>query len=203
VRPKLLCLYWLDLPVARKIRRSGSSSAKRFGGVGTTSHCELRSLGPKTSSRIGCRTYGVNRKNRRDCCLSDCRGLRVSERQGSCVRMVGTGSSTTRRRSAWFAHRCVATKSSQRPSLERTSAHDGPDRRSVEVSNRYFFAELKRRNVYKVATGRGARSEFCAGHGAIVRLFLTPDIPWAAVQRPTRAAPMTPVTRQPPASLIA
>jgi len=30
-------------------------------------------------------------------------------------------------------------------------AHDGPGRRPIEMSERNFFAELKRRNVYKVA----------------------------------------------------
>jgi TolB-like protein/Tfp pilus assembly protein PilF len=35
--------------------------------------------------------------------------------------------------------------------MEGIFAHDGPGRRPIEVSERNFFAELKRRNVYKVA----------------------------------------------------
>src|SRR6266480_2681490 len=65
--------------------------------------------------------------------------------------MVGTRTPTTRRRSARFAHRYAATESSRRPALGCIFAHDGPGRRPVEVSERNFFAELKRRNVYKVA----------------------------------------------------
>src|SRR6266550_1059318 len=65
--------------------------------------------------------------------------------------MVGTRTPTTRRRSARFARRYAATESSQRPALGCIFAHDGPGRRSIEVSERNFFAELKRRNVYKVA----------------------------------------------------
>src|SRR6266567_1174617 len=65
--------------------------------------------------------------------------------------MVGTRTSTTRRRSARFARRYAATESSRRPALECIFANDGPGRRPIEVSERNFFAELKRRNVYKVA----------------------------------------------------
>src|SRR5437899_12437855 len=65
--------------------------------------------------------------------------------------MVGTRTPTTRRRSARFARRYAATESSRRPALGCIFAHDGPGRRPVEVSERNFFAELKRRNVYKVA----------------------------------------------------
>src|SRR5256885_6433593 len=65
--------------------------------------------------------------------------------------MVGTRTPTTRRRSARFARRYAATESSRRPALECILAQDGPGRRSIEVSERNFFAELKRRNVYKVA----------------------------------------------------
>src|SRR5438105_10211595 len=65
--------------------------------------------------------------------------------------MVGTRTPTTRRRSARFARRYAATESSRRPALGCIFAHDGPGRRSIEVSERNFFAELKRRNVYKVA----------------------------------------------------
>src|SRR5437879_10756216 len=65
--------------------------------------------------------------------------------------MVGTRTPTTRRRSARFTHRYAAIESSRRPALECIFAHDGPGRRSIEVSERNFFAELKRRNVYKVA----------------------------------------------------
>src|SRR5207302_8808097 len=65
--------------------------------------------------------------------------------------MVGTRTATTRRRSARFARRYAATESSRRPALECIFAHDGPGRRPIEVSERNFFAELKRRNVYKVA----------------------------------------------------
>src|SRR2546428_5457391 len=65
--------------------------------------------------------------------------------------MVGTRTPTTRRRSARFARRYAATESSRRPALGCIFAHDGPGRRSIEVSERNFFGELKRRNVYKVA----------------------------------------------------
>src|SRR6266566_574566 len=65
--------------------------------------------------------------------------------------MVGTRTSTTRRRSARFARRYAATESSRRPALECIFANDGPGRRPIEVSERNFFAELRRRNVYKVA----------------------------------------------------
>src|SRR6266480_4244839 len=65
--------------------------------------------------------------------------------------MVGTRASTTRRRSARFAQRFTATESSRRPALGCILAQDGPGRRPIEVSERNFFAELKRRNVYKVA----------------------------------------------------
>src|SRR5439155_13508007 len=65
--------------------------------------------------------------------------------------MVGTRTPAARRRSARFARRYAATESSRRPVLECIFAHDGPGRRPIEVSERNFFAELKRRNVYKVA----------------------------------------------------
>src|SRR6184192_594223 len=65
--------------------------------------------------------------------------------------MVGTCTPTTRRRSARFARRCAATESSRRPALGCFYAQDGPGRRPIEMSERNFFAELKRRNVYKVA----------------------------------------------------
>src|SRR6266487_5566034 len=64
--------------------------------------------------------------------------------------MVGMRTPTTRRRSARFARRYAAQESSRRPALGCIFAHDGPGRRSIEVSERNFFAELKRRNVYKV-----------------------------------------------------
>src|SRR5438105_5506348 len=65
--------------------------------------------------------------------------------------MVGTRTPAARRRSARFAQRFTATESPRRPALECIFAHDGPGRRPIEVSERNFFAELKRRNVYKVA----------------------------------------------------
>src|SRR6266536_4187969 len=65
--------------------------------------------------------------------------------------MVGTRTPTTRRRSARVARRYAATESSRRPALGCIFAHDGPGRRPIEMSERNFFAELKRRNVYKVA----------------------------------------------------
>src|SRR5256886_17464283 len=65
--------------------------------------------------------------------------------------MVGTRASTTRRRSARFAQRFTATESPRRPALGCILAQDGPGRRPIEVNERNFFAELKRRNVYKVA----------------------------------------------------
>src|SRR5436190_8575671 len=64
--------------------------------------------------------------------------------------MVGTRAATTRRRSARFAQRFTATESPRRPALGCILAQDGPGRRPIEVSERNFFAELKRRNVYKV-----------------------------------------------------
>src|SRR5207253_9689762 len=65
--------------------------------------------------------------------------------------MVGARAPATRRRSARFARRYAPTESSRRPALECIFAHDGPGRRPIEVSERNFLAELKRRNVYKVA----------------------------------------------------
>src|SRR5438105_11991797 len=65
--------------------------------------------------------------------------------------MVRTCTPTTRRRSARFARRYAAIESSRRPALGCFYAQDGPGRRPIEVSERNFFAELKRRNVYKVA----------------------------------------------------
>src|SRR6266705_1189682 len=65
--------------------------------------------------------------------------------------MAGARTATTRRRSARFARRFAAPESSRRPALECIFAHNGPSRRPIEVSERNFFAELKRRNVYKVA----------------------------------------------------
>src|SRR5438270_6078753 len=65
--------------------------------------------------------------------------------------MAGTRAPPTRRRSSGFARRYAATESPRRPALECIFAHDGPGRRPIEVSERNFFAELKRRNVYKVA----------------------------------------------------
>src|ERR1041384_1500014 len=65
--------------------------------------------------------------------------------------MVRTRTPATRRRPARFAHGYAITESSQRRSLGRVIAQDGPDRRPIEVSEQDFFAELKRRNVYKVA----------------------------------------------------
>src|SRR6266567_6915887 len=65
--------------------------------------------------------------------------------------MVGTRTPTTRRRSARFARRYAATESSRRPALGCVFARDGAGRRPIEVCDRNFFAELKRRNVYKVA----------------------------------------------------
>src|SRR5437763_7767610 len=65
--------------------------------------------------------------------------------------MAGARAPATRRRSAGFARRYAVNKSSQRPTLGCIFAHDGPGRRPIEMSERNFFAELKRRNVYKVA----------------------------------------------------
>src|SRR5438045_2856792 len=65
--------------------------------------------------------------------------------------MVGARATATRPRSGQFAQRSAARKPPQRPALECIFAHDGPGQRSIEVSERNFFAELKRRNVYKVA----------------------------------------------------
>src|SRR5262245_40853177 len=65
--------------------------------------------------------------------------------------MVGTRTSTTRRRCARFARRYAVTKSSRRPALGCIFAQDGPGRRPAKMKSGNFFAELKRRNVYKVA----------------------------------------------------
>src|SRR5437879_1471604 len=65
--------------------------------------------------------------------------------------MVGTRAATTRRRSARLAHGVRATASPRRSALGCILAQDEPGRRPIEVSERNFFAELKRRNVYKVA----------------------------------------------------
>src|SRR5258708_38493577 len=65
--------------------------------------------------------------------------------------MVGACPPATRPRSGQFAQRSAPRKSLRRRALERIPAHDGPGRRPIEVSERNFFAELKRRNVYKVA----------------------------------------------------
>src|SRR5262245_29727750 len=65
--------------------------------------------------------------------------------------MVGTRTSTTRRRCARFARRYAVTKSSRRPALGCIFAQDGPGRRPAKMKSGNLFAELKRRNVYKVA----------------------------------------------------
>src|SRR5947207_8561232 len=65
--------------------------------------------------------------------------------------MVGTRTPATRPRPARFARRYAATESSRRPALGCILAQDGPGRGPIEVSERNFFAEPKRRNVYKVA----------------------------------------------------
>src|SRR3989440_6252473 len=65
--------------------------------------------------------------------------------------MVGACAPATRPGSDRFAQRSAPPESLRRPALERVPAHDGPGRRPIEVSERNFFAELKRRNVYKVA----------------------------------------------------
>src|SRR6266403_1089346 len=65
--------------------------------------------------------------------------------------MAGEGASATRTRFGQFAERSVPRESSRRSELGCFFAQDGPGRRPIEVSERNFFAELKRRNVYKVA----------------------------------------------------
>src|SRR6266404_1842845 len=65
--------------------------------------------------------------------------------------MAGEGASATRPRFGQFAERSVPRESPKRSTLGCVSAHHGPGRRPIEVSERNFFAELKRRNVYKVA----------------------------------------------------
>src|SRR5256884_4191237 len=65
--------------------------------------------------------------------------------------MVGARAPATRPRSGRFAQRSAPPESPRRPALERIPAHHGPGRRPIEVSERNFFSELKRRNVYKVA----------------------------------------------------
>src|ERR1041385_616639 len=65
--------------------------------------------------------------------------------------MVGARTPAARRGSARFARGYTAPESSQRSAVGCISAHDGPGRRPTEVKIDNFFAELKRRNVYKVA----------------------------------------------------
>src|SRR5437763_5204331 len=65
--------------------------------------------------------------------------------------MVRARASATRPRSGHFAQRSAARKPPQRSALGCILAQDGPGRRPIEVSERNFFAELKRRNVYKIA----------------------------------------------------
>src|SRR5438270_12068841 len=65
--------------------------------------------------------------------------------------MVGARAAATRPRSGQFAQRSAARKPPQGSALGCILAQDGPGRRPIEVSERNFFAELKRRNVYKVA----------------------------------------------------
>ena len=62
--------------------------------------------------------------------------------------MAGARAPTTRCGSVRFAPGYIATESSRRPAVECVLAHNGPGRRPIEVSERNFFAELKRRNVY-------------------------------------------------------
>src|SRR5436853_4981922 len=69
--------------------------------------------------------------------------------------MAGEGASATRPRFGQFAERSVPRESPKRSTLGCVSAHHGPGRRPIEVSERNFFAELKRRNVYKVAIAYG------------------------------------------------
>src|SRR5437762_2798061 len=90
--------------------------------------------------------------------------------------MVGTRTPTTRRRSARFARRYTATESSRRPALGCIFAHDGPGRRSIEMSDRNFFAELRRRNVYKVAVAYiVAGWALAQGVAQVLPVFDTPN----------------------------
>src|SRR3954469_4696513 len=65
--------------------------------------------------------------------------------------MVGARAPATRRRSPRFTDRHSSDQSAQGSPLGCFFAHDGPGGRPIEVSEQNFFAELKRRNVYKVA----------------------------------------------------
>src|SRR2546426_7426945 len=65
--------------------------------------------------------------------------------------MAGARTPPTRRRHFRFAPGCAAKESSQRSAVGRVVAYAGPGRRPIEVKIDNFFAELKRRNVYKVA----------------------------------------------------
>src|ERR1044072_9200064 len=65
--------------------------------------------------------------------------------------MAGARPPTTRRRSAWSTCRHAASEPSRRPALGRAPPHAGPGRRPIEVSKQNFFAELKRRNVVRMA----------------------------------------------------
>src|SRR4030095_9924379 len=65
--------------------------------------------------------------------------------------MAGARTPPTRRRSARFARGHTTAESPRRSAVGCISAQSGPGRRPTEMSARNFFAELKRRNVYKVA----------------------------------------------------
>src|SRR5262249_35167343 len=65
--------------------------------------------------------------------------------------MAGASAPATRPGSAEGAKRPASDQSPRRSALATIPAHDGHGRQSIEMSDRNFFAELKRRNVYKVA----------------------------------------------------
>src|SRR5262249_20948848 len=88
----------------------------------------------------------------------DRRSLRVSRGQGSGVRMARASAPAARRRPGLHAVRSVPRKPSRGFALGSVLAQDGTGRRPTKMSapdgkgeRMNFLAELKRRNVYKVA----------------------------------------------------
>jgi hypothetical protein len=81
-----------------------------------------------------CCSGPVNRGLRRYCRLPRRRSLRVSRGQGPGVRMAGASAPAARRRPGLHAVRSVPCEAPRGPALDRVRAHDGPGRRSIEMS---------------------------------------------------------------------
>src|SRR6266704_1014895 len=111
----------------------------------------MRPLGRETNPGIRCRACSVNRELRRRGGLPDRRGPRVSRGQRSGLRVARARAPAARRGPCRHAARSAPREPTRRPALEHILADDGAGRRPIEMSERNFFAELKRRNVYKVA----------------------------------------------------